>query len=249
MKEHERIDDLEINNLKIIQNKNDFCFGIDSVLISDFSKNIKENAIVMDMGAGTGIISLLLCAKTKLKKIFLIEKQKDVADIARRNIELNMLENKMEIFNEDILNLKNIFKGNYFDAIVTNPPYKKANSGLKNESLNKYISRHETTANLEDFIREAKRFLKSKGSLFIVHRPERIVDILSLMRENKIEPKTMQLVYSNIQSEPKLVMIEGVKDAKAFLKVKKPLIIYDENNQYTEDIKKIYNKDKGENNG
>ena len=239
---NEVIEDLEFNNLKIIQNKKGFCFGIDSILLSDFAKNIKKNSIVLDLGTGTEIISILLCEKSKLKKITGIEIQKDVYEMAKKSIKLNKLENKLEIINENILNLNNLFEKNSIDVIVTNPPYKKKNTGIINENEKKLISRHEITADLEDFIKIAKDLLKDKGEFYMVHRPERLVDILSLMRKYKIEPKILRLVYSNKNKEPKLILIKGIKNAKQFLKLESNLYIYDENGEYTEEIKKIYNK-------
>lgn len=242
LKKDERIDDLEINNLKIIQNKNGFCFGIDSILLSDFAKNIKNNSTVLDLGTGTGIIPTLLCAKTKLKKVIGIEIQEEVYDMAKRSIKLNKLENKFEIINENIINLNNIFEKNSFDVVLSNPPYKKNNSGIKNEDERKLISRHEIKAELKDFIKISKDMLKDKGELYLVHRPERVVDILTLMRENKIEPKIIRFVFSSKNVEPKLVLIKGVKNARPFLKVEKNLYIYNEDGEYTDEIKKIYNK-------
>jgi len=163
LKDNERIDDLQLNNLKIIQNKDGFCFGIDSVLLSDFAKDIRNNSKVLDLGTGTGIIGTLLCAKTNLSKIYGIDIQKDVCDMASRSIKLNNLEDKFEIINSNIKDLINIFEENSFDAIVSNPPYKKDNSGLKNESETKLISRHEITASLEDFI-----IISSKASISLI---------------------------------------------------------------------------------
>ena len=242
LNENEVIEDLQFKNLKIIQNKKGFCFGIDSVLLSDFAKEIKDNSTVIDLGTGTGIISTLLCGKTKLKKIIGVEIQEEVYKMAKKSIELNKLENKFETINENILNLNNIFEKNSIDAIVTNPPYKKKNTGIINEDEKKLISRHEITADLEDFIRVSKELLKDKGEFYMVHRPERLVDIFSLMRKYKIEPKKMRMVYSNKDKESKLVLIKGIKNAKPFLKLENNLYIYDENGKYTEEIKKIYNK-------
>ena len=242
LNENEVIEDLQFKNLKIIQNKKGFCFGIDSVLLSDFAKEIKDNSTVIDLGTGTGIISTLLCGKTKLKKIIGVEIQEEVYKMAKKSIKLNKLENKFEIINENILNLNNIFEENSIDAIVTNPPYKKKNTGVINEDEKKLISRHEITADLEDFIRVSKELLKDKGEFYMVHRPERLVDIFSLMRKYKIEPKKMRMVYSNKDKESKLVLINGIKNAKPFLKLENNLYIYDENGEYTEEIKKIYNK-------
>lgn len=247
LKENERIDDLEINNLKIIQNNEGFCFGIDSVLLSDFAKNIKNDALVMDLGTGTGIIPTLLCAKTKLKKVIGIEIQEEVCEMANRSIELNNLKNKFEIINDNILNLNKIYEKNTFDVVITNPPYKKKNTGILNESNKKIISRHEVTATLEDFIKVAKEMLKDKGEFYMVHRPDRLVDIFSIMRKYKLEPKLLRFVFSEKEQPPKLILIKGVKNAKPFLKIEKNLYIYDENKNYSKEIKEIYNIDNKDN--
>lgn len=240
LKENERIDDLQINNFKIIQRTDGFCFGIDSVLLSDFAKKIKKNSKVLDLGTGTGIIGVLLCAKTGLGKITGVEIQEEIVDMAQRTIALNGLEDRFDIVNENIKNLEKKLPLDYYDAIVTNPPYKQANSGLKNENKIKLISRHEITANLSDFIKVSFKLLKDKGTFYMVHRPERLVDIMCEMRKNKLEPKRVRFVYSNKTSEPKLILVEGVKNGKAFLKVEKPLYIYNEDGKYTDEILKIY---------
>ena len=246
LKKDERIDDLEYNNLKIIQNEKGFCFGIDSILISDFAREIKQNSIGVDLGTGTGIISILLASKTKLSKIIGVEIQKDIADMAKRSVELNSLQDKIEIKNLNVKEIaeKALLEREKFDFVVTNPPYKKLDTGKTNENEYKFISRHEVTANLEDFIKATKYLLKDKGSMYIVHRPDRLVDIIELMRKYKIEPKKMRFVYSTIESEPTLVLIKGIKNAKQFLKVEKPLIIYNSKGEYTEEIHKIYDKNK-----
>lgn len=242
LKENERIDNLELKGLKIIQDKDGFCFGIDSVLLSDFAKNIKKDALVLDLGTGTGIIPILLCGKTKLKKVIGAEIQEEVAKMAKRSILLNHLEERFEIVNKNILDLNERYEKQTFDVIVTNPPYKKKNTGIINENEKKIISRHELTANLEDFIKVARDLLKDKGEFYMVHRPERLVDILSLMRAYKIEPKILRLVYSSKNKEPKLILIKGIKNANSFLKLEKNLYIYEEDGKYTEEILKIYNK-------
>ena len=242
LKENERIDDLEFKGLKVIQNSDGFCFGIDSVLLSDFAKNIKNDAQVLDLGTGTGIISILLCGKTKLKKVIGVEIQKDVSDMAKRSSILNELQDRFEVINKSILELNEIYSNNTFDAIVTNPPYKRKDTGIVNANEKKVISRHEITANLEDFLKVSKDLLKDKGEFYMVHRPERLVDIIYLMRKYKIEPKLLRFVNSNEDKEPKLVLIKGVKNAKPFLKVEKNLYIYDKNGNYTDEILKIYSK-------
>lgn len=242
LKENERIDDLEFKNLKIIQNKDGFCFGMDSVLLSDFAKEIKKNSSIADLGTGTGILPILLSGKTENTKIVGIEIQKEVAEMANRSILLNKLENRIQIICEDIKNLKAKYEQGTFDAIVTNPPYKKIGTGKINEKDKKIISRHELTANLEDFISISNYLLKDQGSIYMVHRPERIADILVLLRKYKLEPKVLRLVYPNLEKSPNLILIKAVKNAKPFLKVEKPLIVYTSEGNYTEEILKIYNK-------
>ena len=242
LKENERIDDLEFKGLKMIQNTEGFCFGIDSILLSDFAKQIKKGAKVLDLGTGTGIIATLLCGKTELSEIIGIEVQEEVAQMAKRSIQLNHLENRFKIIQDNITNLNIYFEKNTFDAIVTNPPYKKEATGVQNEDTKKLISRHEIEANLEDFIKISKDMLKDKGEFYIVYRPERLVDLLSLMRKYKIEPKKIRFVYSNINAVSKLVLVQGVKNARTFLKLEPNLYIYDDNGNYTEEILKIYNK-------
>lgn len=242
LKNNERIDDLEYKGLKIIQNIDGFCFGIDAVLLSDFAKEIKNNSKVLDLGTGTGILSILLSEKTNLEKIYGIEIQSEVADMARRSVKLNELESKIEIIEKNIKHLDSMFNINYFDAIVTNPPYKKENTGKINENEKKYLSRHEVTADLSDFIKISFKLLKDKKSLYMVHRPERLVDIIYELRKNKLEPKKIRFVYSRKNEEPKLVLIKATKNAKEFLKIEKPLFIYDDENNYTEEILEIYNK-------
>ena len=242
LKENERIDDLEFKGLKIIQNEKGFCFGMDSVLLSDFAKNMKNNSTVLDLGTGTGIIPILLCGKTNLKKVVGIEIQQDVANMAKRSSQLNNLQDRFEVVNTNIIDLKNIYEKQSFDVIVTNPPYKKENTGITNENEAKLISRHEITANLEDFISISKDLLKDKGEFYMVHRPERLVDILSLMRKYKIEPKILKFVSPNKNKEPNLILIKGIKNANSFLKVEKNLYVYNEDGKYTNEILKIYSK-------
>ena len=242
LKEDERIDDLELDNLKIIQNKNGFCFGIDSVLLTDFSKTIKTGSNVIDLGTGTGILPILLSSKTKETKFTGIEIQNDVAGMAQRSIKLNNLENRIEILNLNILDLKQRYKKGNFDVVITNPPYKKLNSGVINEQKNKIISRHEITASLEDFIEIASYLLKDLGEFYMVHRPDRLVDIFTIMRNKKIEPKKIRFVFPNKNKNANLILIKGIKNAKPFLQYENNLYIYDEKENYTEEILKIYNK-------
>ena len=242
LKENERIDDLEFEDLKIIQNTKGFCFGIDSVLLSDFAKNIKKNSTIVDLGTGTGIISILLSKKTEAKKIYGIELQKEVCDMASRSVLLNNLQDKIEIINKNIKNISDTLGINVSDVVVTNPPYKKYGTGLLNEDDSKIISRHEKECTLEDVIKQSFKILKDKGLFYMVHRPDRLVDIIYLMRKYKIEPKEIRIVYSNIKSKAVLVLIKGIKNAGEELKVLSPLYIYNEDGTYTDEVLKIYNK-------
>ena len=242
LKENERIDDLEFEDLKIIQNTKGFCFEIDSVLLSDFAKNIKKNSTIVDLGTGTGIISILLSKKTEAKKIYGIELQEEVCDMASRSVLLNNLQDKIEIINKNIKNISDTLGINVCDVVVTNPPYKKYGTGLLNEDDSKIISRHEKECTLEDVIKQSFKILKDKGLFYMVHRPDRLVDIIYLMRKYKIEPKEIRIVYSNIKSKAVLVLIKGIKNAGEELKVLSPLYIYNEDGTYTDEVLKIYNK-------
>lgn len=244
LKDNERIDDLEFKDFKIIQNKDGFCFGIDAVLLSDFAKNIKDNSRVIDLGTGTGIISILLCGKTKLKNVFGVEVQKDVFEMACRSAKLNGLEGKFKVINKNILDLEELFELNSFDVVVTNPPYKKQNTGICNDDEKKLISRHEVLADLSDFIKVSSRLLKDRGELYMIHRPERLVDIFSLMRNYKVEPKEIRLVFSDEKKSPKMVLIKAVKNGGECLKFRENLYIYNEDGSYTDEVLKIYGRQK-----
>ena len=234
----ERIDELNYENLKIIQNTDGFCFGIDSVLLTEFARDIKKQSRIVDMGTGTGVLAILLSKKVDAKKIYGIEIQKDVAEMANRSVKLNSLENVIEIINEDInkINLEN----NSFDAVVTNPPYKKLGTGIDNKKEKQKISRYETTASLDDWLRISSKLLKDNGSFYIVYRTDRLSELTENMRKYKLEIKRERFVYSNINKQSNLVLIKAVKGAGVFLKVEKPLIIYNLDGTYTDEILKIY---------
>ena len=240
----ERLDDLNCKNLKILQKKDGFCFGMDSVLLSIFAKISRKNAIVADLGTGTGIISILVAGKQNPEKVYAVEIQEELVDMAKRSVKYNDLENKIDIINADIVGIS---RGNFnkkFDYVISNPPYKKLNTGLINDNQKKLISRHEVKCTLKDVVNEASKLLKDKGVFYMVHRPDRLCDIFNAMRENKVEPKEIQLVHSHLEDEANLVLIKGVKCGNPSLKVLKPLIVYNENNEYTEELLKFY--DNGE---
>ena len=226
----------------LFRSKKGFCFGIDSILLANFSKQIRKGSKVLDLGTGTGIIAILLCAKTELKEIIGIEIQKEVYEMAKKSIALNQLTHKFKIINEDILHVNHILEKNTFDVIVTNPPYQKKGTGIENEEKKKIISRHETTATLEDFIKVSRDLLKDKGEFYMIHKPDRLVDIMENMRKYNIEPKILRFVYSHQNSEPKLVLIKGVKNANPFLTIMENLYIYNIKGEYTEEINQIYDK-------
>lgn len=244
LKENERIDDLEYKGLKIIQNKDGFCFGVDSVLLSDYAKNIKKNSRVIDIGTGTGIVGLLLCKKTNLQKIYGIEIQEEVADMATRSVKLNNLEDKFEIINTNIKDIFEILNKYEYDVVVTNPPYKKENTGVTSIEKKQLISRHEIECTLEDIISQSSKLLKDLGEFYMVHRAERLVDIMCLLRKYKLEPKNIRFVHSKLMDKPTLILVRAVKNAKEFLKIDPPLVIYKDDGKYTDEILEIYNKNK-----
>ena len=240
--ENEKIDDLEYKGLKIIQNKDGFCFGIDSILLTDFAKEIKEQSTVIDLGTGTGIIGILLSKKVNPSKVIGIEVQKEVYEMAKRSIRLNNLEDTFEVINSNIKDLQDKLQMSSFDAVVTNPPYKKLGTGITNQNSKKLISKHEIEASLEDFIKVSNKLLKDRGTLYMVHRPDRLVDIIELLRKYKLEPKRIKFVYPTEDRESNLVLIKSIKNAKPFLKIEEPLYVYNKNGEYTDKIMNIYEK-------
>ncbi len=242
LKENERMDDLEYKGLKIIQNTEGFCFGIDSILLAHFASDIKNGSKVIDLGTGTGIIGILLCAKIPSIQMVGVEIQEEVYDMAKRSIRLNHLEKQFTLIHANIKELEAKLEVGSFDAVVTNPPYKKNDTGIQNENPKKRMARHEISASLEDFIRISSKLLKEKKDLYMVHRPDRLVDILELLRKYKLEPKKLQFVHPKLGKAPNLILIKATKYAKPFLKIEEPLYVYEENGEYTKDILKIYGK-------
>lgn len=235
----ERIDDLERNGYKIIQNSEKFCFGMDAVLLSGFA-NVKTNESVLDLGTGTGIIPILLEAKTEGKSFAALEIQKESADMARRSVMLNDLTDKIRIVDGDIKEASQIFGRASFDVVTSNPPYMNDNHGLKNPDMPKAIARHEVLCSLEDVIREASYVLKDKGRFYMVHRPHRLVEIINVLSEYKLEVKRMKMVHPFIHKEANMVLVEAIKGGNSFMKMEKPLIVYTEPGKYTDEIYDIY---------
>ncbi len=236
----ETLDDLEIEGLRIIQKKNGFKFGIDAVLLSDFAKDSASKK-TLDLCTGTGIIPILLSAKTKTPKLFGLEIQPQIADMARRSVEYNSLLGRVEITCGDLKEATKLYPKGSFDKITCNPPYMKNNTAVKNETDTLAISRHEIMCTLEDVIKASRLLLRPKGRFYMVHRPQRLADIISLMRKYKIEPKKLRLVAPRAGKEPNLVLIEGILEGGAEMKILPTLYVY-EGEDYTDEIKKIYGK-------
>lgn len=239
LKENERIDDLGIGNYRIIQNPDMFCFGMDAVLLSDFAK-VKEGQTVLDMGTGTGILPILLAAKTKAAKLIGLEIQPQSVEMARRSVVLNELEDRVSIAEGDIKEAGTIFPSASFDVITCNPPYMIDNHGLKNLDMPKAIARHEILLGFEDVAREASKLLKPGADFYLVHRPFRLVELMEQLTKYKLEPKTIRFVYPFVDKDPAMVLIHCKKGAKRYVSVERPLIIYKEPNVYTDEILEIY---------
>ncbi|MCF0127460.1 MAG: tRNA1(Val) (adenine(37)-N6)-methyltransferase [Pseudobutyrivibrio sp.] len=239
LKDGERIDELHRNGYTILQHPDKFCFGMDAVLLSGFA-NVKAGEKALDLGTGTGIIPILLEAKTEGEDFFALEIQEESADMANRSVKMNHLEDKIEIRVGDIKEASKIFGAGTMDVVTCNPPYMSDNHGLKNPNDAKAIARHEVLCSLEDVIREATKCLKPQGRFYMVHRPFRLVEIICLMKQYKLEPKRMKLVYPFVDKEPNMVLIEGVRGGGSQLTVEKPLIVYEEVGKYTPEIYDIY---------
>ena len=226
VKPGERLDDLQIGGLELIQDPAGFCFGVDAVFLSDFVK-VKAGETVLDLGTGNGIIPILLSAKTRGKRFTGLEIQEKTADMARRSVAYNHLEGRIDIVTGDIKEAAEIFKPAFFDVITTNPPYMLSQHGLRNPDDAKAIARHEVLCTLDDILRESMRLLQDKGRFYMIHRPFRLTEIMIKMNHYKIEPKRIQFIYPHIDKEPAMVLIEGVRGAKPRVTVEPPIIIYD----------------------
>ena len=246
LKESERIDDLQLKGLKLIQDTNGFCFGIDAVLLANFAK-VKRGANVADLGTGTGIISILIAGKSEAKKIVGVEIQEEVYEMATRSVKLNNLEDRVQIVNADIKTIDKELEVHGYHVVTSNPPYMHMD-GIKNPNDKKAISRHEVKCNLEDVIRAASRLTMPKGKFFMIHRPTRLVDIIELGRKYRLEPKQLQFIHPRANKAPNLVLVEFVKDGRPELKILDPLYVYGEDGNYTEELRAVYaNEDIGEN--
>ena len=235
----ERLDELQRNGYVIIQDPKRFCFGMDAVLLSGFAR-VKTGEQVLDLGTGTGIIPILLEAKTEGKHFTGLEIQPESADMARRSVELNHLDSKINIVTGDIKDASKLFGASSSDVVITNPPYMIDSDGIKNMKDAKTIARHEVLCTLEDVIRESAKLLPPKGRFYMVHRPFRLSEILCMMTRYGIEPKRMKFVYPYIDREPNMVLLEGLRGGRPRMTVEKPLIVYQEKDKYTDEILQIY---------
>ncbi|MGN0240564.1 MAG: tRNA1(Val) (adenine(37)-N6)-methyltransferase [Candidatus Weimeria sp.] len=238
LKPGERIDDLQKNGRVIIQNPARFCFGIDAVLLSGFAR-VKPGETVIDLGSGNGILPILLEAKNPGKSFTGLEIQPENVDMARRSAEINGTSN-VTFVEGDIKRAEEIFGRNSTDVVVSNPPYMKAGSGITNTADAKMIARHEVLVSLEELVAQTASLLKDGGRCYYVHRPFRLVDIFSEMRKYRVEPKRLRLVYPQLDREPVLALIEGRKYGGIELKVEKPLILYDNDGAYTNEMRENY---------
>ncbi len=239
IKEHERIDDLHRNGYLIIQDPKRFCFGVDAVLLSGFAQ-VKKGERVLDLGTGTGVIPILLEAKTQGAHFTGLEIQEESAQMARRSVLLNQLEHKITIDTGDIKEATKYYEAASFDVVTSNPPYMQNGGGLRNTFSPKAIARHELLCSLEDVIRSAEKLLKTGGRFYMIHRPHRLTDIFVTLRQYRLEPKRMCFIHSYCHKEPVMVLIEAVRRGNPMLKVEAPWVIYQANGEYTEEIKKIY---------
>ena len=222
----ERLDDLQLDGYEIIQNPERFCFGIDAVLLSDFVR-VKKEETVLDLGTGTGILPILLAAKTQGKHFTGLEIQAESADMAVRSVDHNRLGDRIDIVTGDIKEAAEIFRPAFFDVIVTNPPYMLAEHGLQNPGDAKAIARHEVLCTLDDILRESGKLLQeSKGRFYMIHKPFRLAEIIIKMNQYKIEPKRIRFIHPYVDKEPTMVLIEGIKGGKSRVKIEPPVIMY-----------------------
>lgn len=239
IREDERIDDLQRNHYQIIQKRNGFCFGMDAVLLSGFAR-VKEGQSVIDLGTGTGIIPILLEAKTRGRHFTGLEIQESIAEMASRSVLLNGLEKMVRIVQGDIKEASRIFGRASFDVVTSNPPYMVEQQGLKNPNMVKAVSRHEILCCLEDVVRETALLLKQGGCFYMVHRPRRLVEIICVLRKYRLEPKRIKMVHPFVGEKANMVLIEAVKGGGAMMEVEAPVIVFQSPGIYSEEIRTVY---------
>lgn len=241
----ERIDEIGFGGLKLIQDTDMFCYGIDAVLLASFASR-SSHRNVADLGTNNGIIPIIMSSIGDARQLTGVEMQARACDLARRNIELNGLSHRVAVQNADILELTDHFRAASFDCVVTNPPYMAAGTGVVNDKDPLTAARHETTARLSDFIEKAAWLLSDRGYFYMIHRPSRIVDISVLCRQNRLEPKYIQMISPHIGERPNLMLIECRKNGGRELKFFDPLYVYEADGSYSEEILRIYRRSGGE---
>jgi len=239
IKEFERVDDLHRKGYLIIQDPKRFCFGVDAVLLAGFA-HVKKGEKSLDLGTGTGIIPILLEARTQGVHFYGLEIQEESTEMARRSVALNKLEEKVTIETGDIKSVEKLYPCGSFDVVTSNPPYMNQGSGAKNDFGPKAIARHEILCTLEDVIKGASKMLRYGGRFYMVHRPNRLTDIMSLLRQNGLEPKVLRFVHPYVDKEPTMILVEANRGGNPFLRVLPPLVIYEEKGKYTKEIIQIY---------
>lgn len=239
----ERIDDLQLNGLRLIQNPNWFCFGVDAVLLSDYAaKTIKKGNRVLDLCTGNGIVPLLLSQKSSAGELVGLEIQAPVAEMANRSVLLNQLEGKIRIETGDLKNAEEMFGRSSFQYITCNPPYKEAGGGLLTNANTTTLARHEILCTLEDIVRVSSNILAPLGKLCMIHRPERLADLLCLMRNYSLEPKRLRFVHPYPEKTATMILVEAARGGKPKLFLDPPLYIYEKPGVYSEEINQIYQR-------
>lgn len=231
---------LNYNNMKIYQDTDMFSFSLDSVLLANFVKINKSAKTILDIGTGNAVIPLILSTKTSAH-IVGVEIQSEVYALAKKSIEYNCLENQIEVINSDIKNYIKDMDSDQFDVVTCNPPFFKIEENSnKNDSIYKTIARHEIYLTLEDVISVGKKILKNTGSLFLVHRANRLIDIISQLKQNNLEPKRIQFVFPKKDKEANMVLIEATKNGRPGIKIMPPIYAHLENGEYTQEIKRLF---------
>ena len=230
------------DNLKIVQINDYFNFSLDSVLLANFATITNKTKNIIDLGTGNAPIPLILSTRTN-QKIIGVELQKEIYDLAIETVKINNLENQIQIINADIKKLLTIYKNESFDLILSNPPYfKKNDTSILNDNIVKSNARHEILINLEELIMISSKLLKNKGSFALVHRTERLSEIIELLKKYKLEPKIIRFIHPKKDSNSNLVLIESRKNSNIGVKVLKPLIVHDKNSNYTKEVLKMFKR-------
>lgn len=241
-----RLDETGFGNLKIFQNPEEFCYGVDAVLLAGFAsegaRKKRENCRIMDLGTGTGIVPLILSHKTQAGYIAGLEVQKNSWDLAVKNAEYNLLTGRVRFFHGDVKGFSNKSLAGTFDVVTSNPPYTAGASGIESSNKAKAIARHETTASLDDFIKTAAVLLRDKGEFYMVHRPARLVDICESCRRHRLEPKELCFVSGKPLEKPNIILVHCTKNANRELRILDPLFVHNENGSYSQEILKLYEK-------